>query len=143
MAKNGRQKASQEFNESNFLFGGKTTFQNAFPQIENIKVTVIEKTGHGQIRRRQYDKTNTGEYSDCTNPICVSGGVSMGDLIRKMVREKKTEGEKSSMCKGYEGSPKGKKNYGPCRHRFKVSALVEYKAEESPEATKTSETTES
>jgi hypothetical protein len=126
-----RKKATEMLNESDLLLG-KTTLQKAYPQIENIFVSVTETFRNGESRIRTYDKTNTGEFSDCSNQFCVGGGVSIGEVISQMVRERKTEGEKSSSCRGHEGSPKGRKIYGSCYHRFNVSVKIGYYTEPEP-----------
>ena len=43
MARDTRQKASDVFRETNFVFGNKVSFVEAFPQIEDIEVEVIEE----------------------------------------------------------------------------------------------------
>jgi hypothetical protein len=125
---NRRQKASDVFRETNYFIGEKTTFEKAFPEIENIRVTVEEfEDFFSDGRKRFYSKENAGEYIDCSNPICYNGGFSLGSLIRNMVSTRQTELETTKFCQGYEGSPKGRKRYGPCEHRFKVKIEIKYK----------------
>jgi hypothetical protein len=66
-----RKKASDVFNEADFVFTGKVSFDEAFPQIEDVVVEVRE-SGHG-VRgdtRRVYRKPSLGEHINCSNPIC-------------------------------------------------------------------------
>ncbi len=45
-----------------------------------------------------------------------------------MVTTKETEKEIPYIgCQGYKGSPKGRKNYGPCGNSFKVKITITYK----------------
>lgn len=65
-----RQKASDVFRESKFVFGGKVPFEEAFPEIKDIKV-VCRETGYG-VSRYSSKSTYTlstipGEYVDCSN----------------------------------------------------------------------------
>jgi hypothetical protein len=124
-----RQKASDIFREGNFAFTQKVSFDEAFPQIDKITVTV-EEDGYGVgewNRRRTYSKERLGEYIDCSNPTCYNGGFSIGSIIREMVREQKTEIETTKRCQGYEGSPKGRRKYRDCINNFKIRVSIEYK----------------
>lgn len=124
-----REKASDVFQKINFVFAEKTTFEKAFPQIEKIKVEVIE-TGEGISdwnTKRIYDKNSAGEYINCHNNRCYNGGFCLGEIIRGMIYANKTETETTEFCQGYEGSPKGRKKYGNCFNHFKIKVKIEYK----------------
>lgn len=129
-----RMKASDVFRETNFLFSRKASFDEAFPEIEDIVIEVAED-GHGVRHwgrddpKRIYKKPHLpGEYVDCSNPLCYNGGVSVGSIIRDMVRERATKRETSEICHGYEGSPKGRRKYSSCMNFFKVKISITYKA---------------
>ena len=117
-----RMKAQDVFNETEPLLGGKTTFSKAFPEIANITLEV-DQGG----RKRTYGKANfPGEFVNCSNPLCYNGGVRIGSIINDMTFDRDTEYEGSLSCQGHEGSPKGRRNYGPCLNRFKVKIIIEY-----------------
>lgn len=123
-----RLKASDVFRETDYFISQKTTFEKVFPEIEDIRVTVEElRDFFTEGRKRYYSKANASEYIDCSNPLCYNGGFSLGHLIRNMVMSHQTELETTEYCQGYEGSPKGRKRYGPCEHRFKVKIEIKYK----------------
>jgi hypothetical protein len=112
------------------------TFRAAFPQIEAIHVEVeYTRIGHvsawpsGTVVYSSLD--NLSRFLDCRNPVCYGGGVDLNDVIMWMVFDHKTEYHDDSRCRGYEGSPKGRTNYGPCNRRFKVSVTLTYKPEDS------------
>lgn len=134
-----RQKASDVFRETDFLFGKTTSFSKAFPEILDISVKVLEDAyGMGVVRReekyrwRYYSKSNPpGEFTDCSNPLCYNGGVAIGSIIRNMTFSRQTEYEETRMCQGHEGSPKGRKRYGPCDNSFRVKIALTYKDESS------------
>lgn len=128
-----RMKASDVFREANFLFSTKTSFDEAFPEIEDIVVEVVE-VGEGvgrwsdEERARIYSKSHLpGEYIDCSNSRCYNGGVSIGSIIRAMLRKHDTDHQVSKMCQGYEGSPKGRRRYRSCRNHFDVKVSIKYK----------------
>ena len=117
------------FRESEFVFSKKASFEEAFPEIEDLTVEV-EETGHGvgewnrkRIYRKQY---LPGEYIDCSNPLCYNGGFSIGSILREMVKKKQTELETSKLCQGHEGSPKGRRIYRKCMNFFKVKVSIKY-----------------
>ena len=105
-----RQKAQDVFNEGNYVFGHKTTFEKAFPEVEQCIVEVHE-SGHGVSAWNQGVSryTNPGEYINCSNSLCYTGGFNIGWPIRDMVRKRETEREDTALCQGSEGSPKGRR----------------------------------
>ncbi|HPW98276.1 MAG TPA: hypothetical protein PK218_06940 [Flavobacterium sp.] len=127
-----RQKASDVFRESNFVFSKKVGFDVAFPQIEDLTVEV-EESRHGVgdwNRKSTYKKQNfPGEYINCSNSLCYNGGFSIGSILREMVRNKQTELETSKLCQGNEGSPKGRRIYRKCMNFFKIKVSIKYKVE--------------
>jgi len=130
-----RQKASDVFGESEFVFVSKTdSFDKAFPEIEDVKVEVTE-SGEGitQLNReRIYGKqTFPGEYINCPNPMCYNGGFSIGEIIRDMIRNKQAELVTYKMCQGYEGSPKGRRRYRSCVNSFDIKVTIKYKEEKN------------
>jgi hypothetical protein len=131
MAKDERKKAQDLFLERNtFLDESKVSFREAFPQIEDI-IIEVEESGRGvdsRDRKRSYARQDfPGEYVNCSNTLCYGGGFSIGRPLRAMVSEIQTEFEGSSLCKGRQGSPKGKRTYGSCPNFFQFKITVKYK----------------
>lgn len=128
-----RQKASDVWSESNPMFGKKTSFEEAFPQIDSLDVTV-EETGKGVHREprtwRFSEENPPGKYVDCSNDLCYNGGVDVGSILRAMVRNDETSKETTEFCQGYEGSPKGQKRYKDCINKFEVQIEIEYADED-------------
>ena len=127
-----RKKAQDVFNDTNFIFNQKTTFEKAFPEIEKISVEVNE-SGEGVYRGyglSHYGKHNIGEFINCKNPKCYNGGFNIGDIIRGLYFRKDTEATGSAYCQGKEGTPKGRRTYGDCENDFKHTVKIEYKSPE-------------
>jgi hypothetical protein len=130
-SRNKRQKASDVFREGNFLLASRVSFSEGFPSIRELRVEVAES---GQGVRTSYgpalltEKT-CGEYFDCSNTLCVNGGFSIGSILRDMVKAGETERQVTRFCQGYEGSPKGRRNYGPCDDSFDVTVKILYHGE--------------
>jgi len=125
-----RQKASDVFAESNYIFSQKVSFQEAFPELQDARVEVEEDgegTSHWNNKLVYSAKSGLGEYIDCHNPLCYKGGVNIGSIVRSMVTQKQTEFETSVLCKGYEGSPKGRRKYRDCINFFKIKVTLTYK----------------
>ncbi|OQA71765.1 MAG: hypothetical protein BWY33_01951 [Candidatus Dependentiae bacterium ADurb.Bin246] len=124
-----RPKASEIFNDTDYVFSKKVGFEKAFPNIEDITVEV-EETGEGVYRgvnKYTYKKGDIGEFVDCSNSFCYGGGISIGSILREMVLKKETQFDGMRFCKGNEGSPKGKKIYRKCMNQFKVKVNIKYK----------------
>jgi hypothetical protein len=134
-----RPKASDIFRESNFLFAKKASFAEAFPDVAAITVEVDEygsgtKNYLSAPTRRVY--SSVGEFVDCSNPHCYGGGISVGNLVREIVRKRKTEGETSGGCRGHEGSARGRRLSRPCINTFKVKVTLVYRADSNAQADK-------
>jgi hypothetical protein len=124
-----RKKASEIHRDTDYLFSRKGTFEEAFPEIDEV---VVEFEEHGHVPRayqhkRKYTKDNLGEYIDCSNPPCYDGGFSIGRILREMVAKRQTKLETTKCCQGNEASPKGKRIYRSCANFFKVKVNIKYK----------------
>ena len=132
MSRDTRLKASDVHRDANYVFSQKKPFDEAFPEIADIRIEVAESTDPiwGTPRARVYSRENglPGEFVDCHNSSCYNGGFSVGQMIRDMLRDKKTEAETAAMCRGYEGSPKGRRRYRTCLTTFKVKIQIVYRA---------------
>ena len=126
-----RTKASDIFRETNYVFSKKVPFLEAFPEIDDFRIEVSESPDMiwgGQARARTYTKESPpGEFVDCTNSLCYSGGVSIGEILREMISKRKADLEVSKGCRGYEGSPKGRRKYRSCMHSFGIKVTLKYK----------------
>ena len=133
MSDRDRRPKAQELFEGSSRPLGKASLDEAYPQIEDLRVEV-EESGEGVSggrRKSLYTKQDfPGEYVDCRNPICYRGGFSLGSMLWGMVQNNKTESEASGQCRGYEGSPKGGRKYRDCVNFFRVKMSVTYKEED-------------
>jgi len=146
MGKRDRMKASDIFAQTEYVFSKKVPFREAFPQIEDMQIEVIEKTAgiYSWLAEdggpRRYTMSNPpGEYFNCSNPLCYNGGFSFGELIREMTREQKSALKAIRLCQGYEGSPKGRRKYRKCVNSFTVTIRVVYKAAQNTQGQITDE----
>ena len=127
-----RMKASDVFNESRTLLGKTTSFSKAFPLIAELHVEIEEQGDHAprwSSKTVYTDRNPPGEFVNCSNPRCFNGGFHLGQMIRYMEYSRKTEHADKVRCQGYEGSPKGRKNTGPCDQSFTVTIRLTYKAD--------------
>lgn len=113
------------------LFGQRVSFAEAFPELRHVRVQYVEH-GDGVGRwnanaDRLMTEGTLRPYLDCSNPLCAHGGFYIEGLIRQMVYSHEAEREFSDMCRGNEGSPKGRRVYGKCLNTFKGTVRLEYK----------------
>jgi hypothetical protein len=128
MARDHRLKATEVFAGTDFVFGKKVPFAEAYPEIEDITATVTEQ-GRDVYDDgvRVYSKGSFGEFINCSNGRCYNGGFRVGTIVADMVRERKTESQTTRNCQGYEGSPKGRKKYRDCDNLFEVEIKIKYR----------------
>ena len=145
MERESRKKASDISHETNYLFSSKLSFNEVFPEIEDIFIEV--KEFESSVRKTESDRDwekAMGSYSsyprvhrysknhlpreniNCSNALCFNGGLSIGSLVRAMIGKKGTFKEGKEHCQGYEGSPKGKRKYGDCSHQFEYKVAIKY-----------------
>ena len=108
-----------------------TTFENAFPEIAAMRLEVergeaFNRFGHPMVYT---EKSPPERVLRCDNPLCYGGGCDVQGFLSRVVAARETEAEKTLSCKGYEGSPKGRRIYGPCDTYYKVRVTVTYKPE--------------
>jgi hypothetical protein len=129
-----RLKASDVFNLSTPFLGKTSNFDEAFPGLADLVVTVRETDwDQSEVRLHQFRKGNIARFVDCSNARCYNGGFNLQSFISTKTygKNKPADLETVAYCQGYEGSPKGRRNYGPCDHRFEVKVRVTYKSETS------------
>lgn len=126
--KNQRPKAQDVFNESSSpLWGQKTTFAEAFPEVESCLVEVHESGQDITEWNKERIEKNPGEYINCSNRICYNGGFNIGRKIAELVKKKDTFGEGLAVCQGQEASPQGRRVYRKCMNFFKYKITIKYK----------------
>lgn len=132
MSRKDRPKAQDIFNKTNFVFSEKVPFAEAFPEIESVEV-YFKETGYGVISLGPDDdgwmklSTQPSEFVNCSNGLCYNGGFGLGSIIREMVVNKKTSNEGYKGCRGYEGSPKGRRRYRSCANMFQYKVVIKYR----------------
>ena len=131
-----RQKASDVFRNANFVFAQKVPFAEAFPEIEDVRIEVeIGYALSGNLKRVYSGQHLPGEYVDCDNALCYNGGFSIGEVLRDMVGKREGDREGSTICRGYEGSPKGRRKYRDCFNFFRYKVHIEYREAPSQRGT--------
>ncbi len=121
-----RKKALDVFHETNTLFP-KVSFEKAFPSIDHLTIEVEEsgKDVSQQNNKSIYTMENPPEeYINCNNSRCFGGGFAIADILRDMVRNGQTTLETMKPCRGYEGTPEGKKRHRKCRNKFSVRVCI-------------------
>lgn len=100
--------------------------------VEEVRMEVVSRFDTmGQKVGEYRGRYPLAEFIDWSNLRCYNGGVRIALMVRFMVERQQTEDRWVGSCQGYEGSPKGRRNYGPCDNRFEVTVTIRYKAEES------------
>lgn len=121
-------KAQDVFEETDYVFRKKVRFTDAFPDIESLTVKVHETGPDNFDDVRFFDENTVGEFINCGRSNCYKGGVNIGEKLREMYRDKKTELQFEDVCHGTPGSPKGRRASGrPCAHFFDVKITAVYR----------------
>jgi len=135
------EEASDISQNTGFMFSERGSFAEAFPSIEDIQVVVRRSVNHniaGLSTEEHYERyrKNVEEYIDCTNPMCCNGGLSIGNLIQKMIASNQTNLQKDYIpCSGYEGSGDGIGRHHRCINYFGVRIAIKYKSASTSEST--------
>ncbi|RKR08589.1 hypothetical protein C8C83_0172 [Flavobacterium sp. 90] len=95
---------NNNYQNGKLIFGHYDTFENVFPQVREIKVTVTEtgrniSSSHPSI----YNFRNFREVINCSNLACISGGLKIGNIVREMIENKEIFLEVNDYkCEGHE-----------------------------------------
>jgi len=124
-----REKASDVFKQGGYLLDQRATFAEVFPEIQTLQLEVKELgkgCRSGSVRTYTHERF-PGEFVNCSNSLCYNGGVSVAAVVHEAYRQRLTGHAVTRWCQGFNGSPKGRKNYGPCTNEFQISLIITYR----------------
>ena len=95
-------------------------FTNDFPGLENILIRYTER-GRGVAApnrfttgARLHEVKEFGPDVGCSDPDCIGGGYRFTGDIQQMLMRGENVKSGESRCAGTRGTPKLRKNHGPC-----------------------------
>jgi hypothetical protein len=118
----------EPMDRSQRVFGRLTTFEDAFPTVEEAVVEYTESDRGMTKRTGSFHMRYEGGLMACGNPFCRRGGYEFDDVLCGMVRERITQKRIRLSCPGDEGSPKGRKIGRRCPLSVDAVVHVRYKA---------------
>ena len=94
--------------------------------IDRLTIRAVEKGRRANpYEIRIIHKDAVCERLDCSNPLCTGGGVSLGDILRDMVRSRQTDFIGTSFCAGQEvPHPEVPEPVRSCRNRFEFEVFL-------------------
>lgn len=107
-----------------FFRGEPVSFEEAFPDIEEIKIEGTE----GDIAQKHKILLNKNTWGiSCSNPLCKDKGysVKLGDFISEMYKNKETSKEGIISCEGYESMGRGQTRR--CLNHMNIKVEIKYK----------------
>ena len=119
------------------FLGSYGTFQEAFPQIESIKVDLEQDKFGFYLRedawrkKSRYSDGNLPAHIDCCNRYCQRGGFDIQTFLWTMTHSKEINRQFDLRCNGDEGSPGGRRKGKSCMNSAKVEITITYKEAQS------------
>ena len=110
--------------------GEQPTSGEDFPEIKAMRIEVTStQLPFGAVKALQVFtmENHPGEYIACSAHLCCAGGFHIGEILDDMVQRRATTHSAVVACKGYRGSPKGCRRYGPCPNRVSVNISLTLK----------------
>jgi len=107
-----------------FFRGSPVSFEEAFPDIEEIKIEGTE----GDIAQKHKISLNKDNLGiSCSNSLCRDGGygIELGDFISEMYRNRETSKEGIISCKGHENMGRGQTRR--CLNHMHIKVKIKYK----------------
>jgi len=101
-----------------FINGKRTSFEERFPEIEEIKLYLGES-------KNPLAKEDIGIHIPCDNPVCEGKGFNIDTFIAMMYFKKETSKEELIKCMGYEKM--GGRNRRDCLSHLKIKCEIKYK----------------
>lgn len=115
------------------FLGQATKFEDAYPNIDDA-VLVWEERGSGVYNfgpgteRRRASLKHIGGLLRCSNPNCRRGGFEIDvDILIDMVATDATKKSGTLVCRGDEGSPKGRRIGKRCHNMLDYTLTIKYK----------------
>ena len=105
------------------------SFEEAFPNIEEIRIEVVEMFYEKKTHYLGNDPNNRGlgeHIPYCSNRHCKEGGFELGSLLRDMYKNRETQREKLLSCTGHETLGSRWKTR-PCINHFTTKISIKYK----------------
>jgi hypothetical protein len=110
------------------VFGKSGSFEELYPEVKTLRVVVrVKDLGPSEENIFKFDRETIIPMVSCQNPICNNGGLLLHSLIGEMTKQRLQLRENVSLCRGFEGSEKGKKKYKPCTFQFQYKIEIQYK----------------
>jgi len=106
--------------------GEMKTFEERFPDIEDLKIEVETLRMVGGGKKWILGKEDIGIYIPCGNSMCEGHGFNIHNFISTMTFKNETFKEDTLKCDGYEKM--GGKDRRNCINYLKVKAEVKYKS---------------
>jgi hypothetical protein len=122
-----KDKAGAVFGQIELTVATKASFSEAFPSVTRARIEV-EESFYRRSVIHQLTEDDAREFVDCSNRACYGGGVSIGDVLRRMVITRRHEATETQLCRGYEGSKRHR--IRDCAHRFTVRVELQYREAE-------------
>lgn len=106
-------------------FGTSIAFSEAFPNIEEISMTVRQDPNghycfHEWQREYVYTRSTLPSLFRCANARCQDGGIAVEQLILEQ-----GNGNHDLPCKGREAAVAGQNEGEACENRFKIALLIQ------------------
>lgn len=107
-----------------------------FPDIASLTVDVfVTDSGTGpEEPHGSFTLDSLPETVPCTNPRCRRGGLALRFQLDGMAKNQESDGEFSKLCRGEEGSPKGRVPGKRCLNSFRAVVRITYKTGRAPSA---------
>jgi hypothetical protein len=114
--------------------GPPTTFENAFPTLEDAVIEYAEGDilRQGKELNRVASMKRVGGQLRCSNSSCYRGGYEFDFDAHDMVRNKLVSRRLRKTCQGDEGTPKGRKQGRQCLNSIDARLRLVYKPEFMP-----------
>ncbi len=115
------------WDEPVFMTGEKVTFEEAFPDIEELMVEVRERYGEFIGPKHRFSKKNVKPKMECSNPNCYQSGLDIQSILRELVSVRETDYGSTELCHPLDTEKKGGSGFKRCNHFFEIVVHIEYK----------------
>jgi hypothetical protein len=121
-------KMGEPMDRSRRVFGSLATFDEVFPELEDVLVEFVERDFVFEKRSGTWHLHGQGGVMPCGNPSCRRGGYELDKDIRLMLRAGVLQKTIQLSCRGDEGSPQGRKIGRKCERSIEGTVTLRLKA---------------
>jgi hypothetical protein len=101
----------------------RVSFEEAFPSIEDVTIEIKQGIARGGwVKYSHLGVTEIGDFIPCDEASCSGGGLRLGDVLHRMIRDREEYVDAFVQCGGHYRSR------ASCQNAFQYKVRIKFRA---------------